>query len=432
MNTNRIALALPLAAALLAATATTTPAAALTAGGTRAGGPWHSAWAASPQAPAHTPWYPNWSEAGFTDQSVRQVVRVGAAGDEVRIRLTNVHGRTPLRLTGATVARSAGGAAVRQDTVRALRFGGAGPVTVPAGRELSSDPVGLPVRAFEELTVTLYFRGPTGPATFHNVAMTTSYRAAGDHRRDTAAEAFTDRSLSWYYLAGVDVHGADPGASREAGRGAVVAFGDSLTDGFGSTPGANHRYPDRLAERLAADGTPRAVLNAGIGGNKVLTGSECFGESAVERFRRDALGRPDVRTVIVLQGTNDIIQPDTEVDHCTAGTPRVTAEQLIDGHRRLVREAHAHGVRILGATMPPYLGSPAWTRAGDEVRTAVNTWIRTSGAYDGVVDFDRVLADTSDPAGAKIKAEYVLEADRIHLTDAGYTAMAGAVDLNSL
>ncbi|MFG2878915.1 SGNH/GDSL hydrolase family protein [Streptomyces sp. NPDC048337] len=424
MNTKQIALAVPFAAALLAVTATT-PAVARTAPWNS---DWHSAWAASPQAPTHTPWYANWSEQGFADQSVRQVVRVTAEGSEVRIRLSNAYGKTPLRLTGATVARSAGGAAVRQDTVRALRFRGAGGVTVPAGGELSSDPVALPVRAFEELTVTFFFQGPTGPATFHNVAMATSYRAAGDHRRDAAADAFTDQSRSWYYLAGVDVKNRDRGGDR----GAVVTFGDSLTDGFGSTPGANGRYPDRLAERLAANGTARPVLNAGIGGNKVLTDSECFGESALSRFRRDALGRPDVRTVIVLEGTNDIVQPDVPADHCTAGSPRVSAEQIIAGHLRLIREAHARGVRIVGATIPPYRGFPAWNKPADDVRIAVNTWIRTGGAYDGVADFDRVLADGADPAGDSIKDEYVLEMDHLHLKDAGYKAMADAVDLNSL
>ncbi|MFC9295305.1 SGNH/GDSL hydrolase family protein [Streptomyces sp. NPDC057011] len=424
MDTKKIALAAPLAAALLAVTAAS-PAGAY-------GSPWHSAWASSPQAPAHTSWYPNWSEQGFADQSVRQVVRVGAEGSEVRIRLTNAYGKTPLRLTGATVARSAGGAAVQQDTVRTLTFRGSGGVTVPAGGELSSDPVALPVRAFEELTVTFWFQGPTGPATFHNVAMTTSYRAAGDHRRDAAGDAFTDRSWSWYYLAGVDVKNRDRDRGRGGERGAVVTFGDSLTDGFGSTPGANRRYPDLLAERLAESGAARPVLNAGIGGNKVLTGSECFGESALSRFRRDALGRPDVRTVIVLEGTNDIVQPDVPADHCTAGSPRVTAEQIIAGHLQLIREAHTRGVRVVGATIPPYRGFPAWNKASDDVRIAVNTWIRTSGAYDGVADFDRVLADGSDPAGDAIKEEYVLEMDHLHLKDAGYKAMADAVDLNTL
>ncbi|MFD9335310.1 SGNH/GDSL hydrolase family protein [Streptomyces sp. NPDC060028] len=420
MTAKTIALALPLAAVLVAGVATTAAAARPT--------PWRSAWGTSQQAPAHTDWYPNWSEAGFADHSVRQVIRVGAQGSELRVRLSNAYGTTPLRLTGASVARSAGGAAVQPQSVRPLRFDGTGAVTIPAGRELSSDALDLPVAAFEQLTVTLYFEGPTGPATFHNAAMATTYRAGGDHLGDASAEAFTEQSYSWYYLAGIDVKS---GAGPVGRPGAVVAFGDSLTDGFGSTPGADRRYTDALADRLAAAGRPRPVVNAGIGGNKLLGDSECYGESGLERFRRDALARPDVRTVIVLEGTNDIVQPDLPADHCNTPSPKVTAQELIAGHRRLIREAHARGVRILGTTIPPYWDRDAayWTERGESVRTAVNTWIRTSGAYDGVVDLDRAVADPADPR--KIRQEYAAP-DHLHLNDDGYKALAATIDLNSL
>ncbi|MFJ3876118.1 SGNH/GDSL hydrolase family protein [Streptomyces sp. NPDC090077] len=420
MTTKKTALAVPLAAALLAVAGTTTAAAPAAARTT----PWHSAWGASPQAPTHTDWFPNWSEEGFRNQSVRQVVRAGAEGTELRVRLTNAYGKTPLRITGATVARSAGGAAVLPGSVRTLRFGGAATAAVPAGATLASDAVALPVKAFEQVTVTLWFQGPTGPATFHNVAMGTSYRAAGDHLRDTSGNAFSapgDQSFSWYHLAGIDVKGGVRGR-------AVVTFGDSLTDGFGATPGTDRRYPDALADRLAGQGRPRAVLNAGIAGNKVLNDSPCFGESALHRFRRDALGRPDTGTVIVLQGTNDIIQPDMPQDRCTAG-PRATAQEIIAGHRELIREARRSGVRILGGTLPPYGDAAYWNPAAEAVRNEVNTWIRTSGSYDGVVDFDRAVADPEHPQ--KLKAELAF-ADRLHLNDAGYRAMAGAVDPDSL
>ncbi|RST04931.1 SGNH/GDSL hydrolase family protein [Streptomyces sp. WAC07149] len=423
MTTKKTALALPLAAALLAVAGTTAATAPATAHGT----PWNSAWGTAPQAPTHTDWYPNWSEEGFRDQSVRQVVRAGAEGSELRVRLTNAYGKTPLRLTGATVARSAGGAAVQAGSVRTLRFGGAGTATVPAGGTLASDAVALPVKAFEQLTVTLWFQGPTGPATFHNLALGTSYRADGDHLRDTAGDAYSapgNQSWSWYHLAGIDVRGGGPGGARRA----VVTFGDSLSDGFGATPGTDRRYPDALAERLAGQGRPRAVLNAGIGGNKVLNDSPCFGESALHRFRRDALGRPDTGTVIVLQGTNDIIQPDTPQDRCTAG-PRATAQEIIAGHRQLIREAHQRGVRILGGTLPPYGDAQYWNPAAEAIRNDVNTWIRTSGSYDGVVDFDRAVADPEHPQ--KLKAELAF-ADRLHLNDAGYRAMAEAVDPGAL
>ncbi|MFI6642576.1 SGNH/GDSL hydrolase family protein [Streptomyces sp. NPDC050504] len=418
MNAKTIALGIALTATVVSAPATASARPA----------PWRSAWASSQHAPADTSWNPNWSTDGFDNHSVRQVVRVGSDGTSLRVRVSNAYGTAPLRLTGATVARSAGGAAVRPETVREVRFHGGGSVTVPAGGESSSDPVALRVRAFERLTVTFYFRGATGPATFHNAALTTSYRASGNHLRDASQDAFAGRSsASWYYLAGVDVKG---GARPSRSRNAVVAFGDSLTDGVGSTPDADHRYPDALADRLARSGAPRPVLNAGIGGNKVLTDSVCSGESALDRFGRDALDRTDVGTVIVLAGTNDIVQPAMPDDLCTLPTTKVTAAQIIAGHRRLIGQAHARGVRVLGGTLPPYGAFPYWNAAGEKLRVEVNRWIRTSGACDGVVDFDRAVADPEHPE--RIREEYVFPFDGIHLKDAGYKAMADAVDLNVL
>ncbi|MFH8786811.1 SGNH/GDSL hydrolase family protein [Streptomyces roseoverticillatus] len=419
--------AVPLAAALLALAPSAAPAAPAAdrnqPSGQQPSGPrpWTAAWTAAPQAPAHTDWYPNWSEAGFENQTVRQVIRAGAAGSELRVRLSNAYGKTPLRLAGATVALSDGGAAVRPGTVRPLRFGGAGSVAVPAGGELVSDPAALPVEAFGKLAVTLYFQAPSGPATFHNLALTGSYRAAGDHSTDVSAGAFTEPpSLSWYYLAGVDVKGSPRGRGNT-----VVAFGDSLTDGYGSDFGADNRYPDVLAERLAAAGSPRTVVNAGIGGNKLLNGSDCFGESALARFRRDALDRTDVGTVVLLEGTNDIVQPD-DPGRCTTPAPKVTSQDITGGLRQLIREARARGVRVLGATIPPYQGYGHWTERGERVRNEVNQWIRTSGAYDGVVDVDRAVAD-----GPRIRKEFAFT-DGIHLNGAGYRAVAEAVDLDRL
>jgi lysophospholipase L1-like esterase len=217
----------------------------------------------------------------------------------------------------------------------------------------------------------------------------------------------------------VDVSG------HHANRGAVVAFGDSLTDGSFSTPNADNRYPDELAERLVTAGRPLGVLNAGIGGNRVLTDAPGFGEKATARFQRDALERPGVRTVIVLEGINDIGMGEA------AGTP-VTAQQLIDGHRALIRAAHARGVRVIGATITPTKGVPYpgyYTERGEAVRDAVNHWIRASGEYDAVADFDRTLADPADPD--RMRPEYD-GGDALHPNDAGMHAMADAVDLDTL
>ncbi|WP_167975451.1 SGNH/GDSL hydrolase family protein [Lentzea indica] len=382
---------------------------------------WHAAWSASPQRPSAN-FTPNWSEQGFTDQTVRQSVRVSLDGVAVRVRLANTYGTTPLTVTGATVARGSGGAAARPGSVRRLTVGGASAFTVPAGAELASDPVSLSVRALDSVTVTLYFAVPTGPATYHAQAMTASYRATGDRTADTRAAAFTESTASWYYLAGVDVIGA---VCRREG---LVLFGDSLTDGYGSTPGADNRYPDELAERLAATGHPRAVLNQGIGGNRMIVDSAWLGDKATTRFHRDVLDQPGVGAVIVLAGINDIGMSEARQPLAAPHT-EVSAAEIIAGHRDLITRAHAKGLRIIGGTMPPTKGSRYYTPLSEAKRDEVNTWIRTSGEYDAVVDFDRALAwpadaDQFDPAYDS--------GDHLHPNDAGYRAMADAVDLADL
>jgi lysophospholipase L1-like esterase len=301
-----------------------------------------------------------------------------------------------------------------------VSFGGRRSAVVAAGRQLSSDAVPLRVGALERLTVTLYFAAPTGPATFHPQALATSYRAAGDHLRDRSADAYTETSQSWYYLSGVDVTGPE----RRRDKGVVVAFGDSITDGSFSTPDANDRYPDELAERLVAAGRRLGVVNAGIGGNRILADADGFGERATARFGRDALGQPGVRTVIVLEGINDI--------GLGGGAEPVTAQQLIDGHRALIRAAHARGVRVVGATILPFAGviyPGYYTPRGEEVRDAVNDWIRTGGEYDAVADLDRALGDPADPDRLNPRFD---GGDGLHPNDAGMRAMAEAVDLDSL
>ncbi|MFD5324601.1 SGNH/GDSL hydrolase family protein [Streptomyces sp. NPDC127092] len=405
-----------------AATADTPAATTATAAGATAGA-WHGVWAASPQAPA-APFAPNWSLQGFADQTVRQTVRISAGGSKARIELTNRYGTTPLRVTGATVARTAEGGAVVPGSVRALTFQGRGSVTVPAGGTLLSDGVPFRTKALESVTVTLYLAGPTGPATFHHMASATSYRAAGDHRADTSGAAFTETSSSWYYLSGVEVSGGPRAAARRDG---IVAFGDSITDGVGSTADADNRYPDELAERLAATGRPRAVLNHGIGGNEVTNDTTWAGEKAVARFRKDVLTEKGVSTVILLEGINDFGGSGPAFPG--GPTPEVSVNQLIEGHRTLIRQAHAHGLKVVGATLTPIKGSFYDTPENEAKREAFNEWVRTSGAYDAVVDFDRAVADPSDPD--RILPAYD-SGDHLHPGDAGYTAMAEALDLDEL
>lgn len=378
---------------------------------------WAGGWGASPQAPV-AGFEPNWSREGFADQSVRQVVRVTAGGPLVRIRLSTVYSG-PVSLTGATIARAADGGAVRPGSVRRLTFGHRAGVEIPAGREIVSDAAPLPVGPLDEVAVTLHFARPTGPATFHASALATSFRASGEHLSDTSAAAFTETTRSWYFLTGVDVLDTSPR------RDTVVAFGDSITDGVGSTVDADNRYPDELAERLRGR---FGVLNEGIGGNRVLNDSPCFGESATKRFTRDVLGRPDVRTVVVLEGINDIISSDVEFE-CFVPNPEVTAAEVVAGHRTLIRQAHARGVRVVGATLLPVKGFATYDERIEAVRSEVNAWIRTSGEYDAVVDFDRALADPADPRALLPAYD---SGDHVHPNDAGYRAMAAAVDLRAL
>jgi lysophospholipase L1-like esterase len=419
-----------LAAALLTGSATgsqtTTHGAARVAAHGRTGA-WAGTWGTAVQhpMPGNEFFGPNWSMEGFADQSVRQVVRVSTGGARVRIRLSNLYGTGPLRVAGATIGKAGEGAAVRPGTIRELRFGGSPSTTIPAGGGVSSDAARLRVAPLDKLTVTLFFAEPSGPATFHEGGFTTTYRATGDHRVDPGAAAFGgETSHSFYVLAGVDVAGG-AGASR----GTVAAFGDSITDGAFSTPGADDRYPDELAERLVGAGRPMGVVNLGINGNKLLSDSTCFGEKGVTRFPRQVLSQPGIRTAIVLEGINDIGSAG-QPDFGCGVSPAITVEQLIEGHRTLIRAAHARGVRILGATLTPFKGNEFYFNERTEaMRDALNHWIRTSGEYDAVVDFDRALADPADPDAMRPAYD---AGDHLHPNDAGMAAMAAVIDLRTL
>ncbi|GAA3893689.1 SGNH/GDSL hydrolase family protein [Saccharothrix violaceirubra] len=402
------------AAALLGASATATaqPAA-------HAAGGWGATWGSSQHAGAELFGSP-WVTEGFDDHSVRQVVRLSRGGPALRVRLSNAFGTSPLRLTGATVARTDKGASVRPGSVRHVTFQGRKSTTVAVGAELASDPIPFAVPSFEQVTVTLHFAGRTGPATAHGDATATSWRAKGDHRADVSASAFTESTTSWYYLSGVDVVDLSPR------RDTVVAFGDSITDGAESTVDADRRYPDRLARRL---GGRLGVVNAGISGNRVVNDSPCMGEKAPARFTRDVLSHPDVRTVILLEGINDIGFSEIDLGPCGLPNPRVTADEIIGGYRQIIAAAKAKGIRVVGGTLTPFKGAFYATDRGEGVRQAVNHWIRTSGAYDAVVDFDKAVADPADPTALRPEFD---PGDHLHPNDAGYQAMADAVDLSTL
>jgi len=386
---------------------------------------WSASWASAMQQPvASSPdMGENWSMEGFSGQTVRQEVRISGGGNVVRIRLSNLYGTKPLRLAAATVAESAGGPATEPGTMRSLTFRGSRSVTIAAGQVTASDAVGLHVAPLESLTATLYFAAPTGPSTFHEDGLTTTYQATGDHARDSGAAAFDGpTSHSYYYLTGVDV------ATR--GPQTVVAFGDSITNGHNSSVGGNDRYTDALAERLLAEHSPLSVANAGITGNLLLHQLPCFGETGITRFERDALYQPGARTVILMEGSNDIW--DSQADHGCGTTPAVTAGQIIDGFRALIDAAHARGIRVIGATILPFKAdyeSAAEFQRAEAIREAVNNWILGSGKYDAVADFAAAVADPADPQ--QLNPSYD-SGDHLHPNDAGYRVIATAIDVDNL
>ncbi|WP_097286013.1 GDSL-type esterase/lipase family protein [Streptomyces sp. OK228] len=350
-----------------------------------------TAWTASPQLPA-VGFTPNWSQEGFWRQSLRQVVRIGAGGGRVRIRLSNAYGTSPLRIAGATVARAGEGAGVEPGSLRRLTFEGAGGVEIPARGQVASDPAELVVEALESVTVTLRLDAATGPATFHAQAFATSHRGEGDRLDDLDGDGFGETSESWYFLSAVEVD-----AGRTDG---VVLFGDSIVDGFGSTPGA------------------------GIGGNLLLNDSAWYGEKGVRRFGRDVLDQAGVEAVVVLLGLNDIGFSETDEQPTYKPAPVVEADELIDGYRELIRQARGRGLRAIGATLLPFGGSDHWGERAAKVSREVNGWILGAGEWDAVVDLNGVLADPEDPD--RLRGVYDF-GDHLHPNDAGYEVMAEEV-----
>jgi lysophospholipase L1-like esterase len=404
------AFALLLLAATIAVFVSSRPAATARPGG------WVTSWSASPQNAAPG----TLAIGGFDDQTLREIIFPSVGGDLIRLELTNVFGTSPLRIGHVTVALAGLGASVVPGTIHPVTFGGRPSARIPAGEQVFSDPVGIQVPAMQDLAVSVYLPCRTGRATLHTDAQQVNWvSAGGDHAADSGSGAFTAAIPSWYYVSGLLVRSS-------AAAGTVVAFGDSITDGVGSAVGGNGRWPNDLARRLdGLAGPGLAVADEGIGGNRVLTGSQCCGASALARFARDALDRPGVRDIILLEGINDI--------GFSAGRrssdAEVSAAQLVAGYEQLIARAHARGVRIFGATLLPFRGAGYYTPAGEATREAVNAWIRTSGAFDGVVDFDAVMRDPADPL--RLNPAYD-SGDRLHPNDAGYEAMAGAINLQLL
>jgi lysophospholipase L1-like esterase len=304
-----------------------------------------------------------------------------------------------------------------------VTFAGRRSVLVAPGRTVFSDPIHLAVRPMSRVLISIYLPTATGPATEHRDARQINYVAPGDHSLDVSGGAFADETGSWFFLAGIDA------LAPSWNYGAVVALGDSITDGLGSPVNANERWPNFLARRLSTmKGKTLSVVDEGIGGNRVLDNSSCCGVSAVTRFAPDVRGQPSARIMILLEGINDI-----GLAHRSLASPAadsdVLARRIIGAYRRIIRLAHVAGIQVFGGTLTPFQGALYWTPEGEVTREAVNHWIRTSGAFDGVIDFARATRARFDPT--RLAPAYD-SGDHLHLNAAGYRAMASAVNLAAL
>ena len=365
---------------------------------------WVGTWEAAPASGEdNTP-------VGFPNFSIRNVVHTSVGGSQARIRLTNRYGTSPITFGHVTLGVQARVGTADAASLVTVKFNGAVSTTVAAGADIVSDPVPLRVPANSNLLVTTFVPTSSGPATYHPLAEQTSFFTRdGDHAADTWGTAFNETTGTWHYVTGVDV-------LNTVSRGTVVTLGDSITDGYGSTPEANHRWPNYLSERL---GQRLGVNDAGISANRLLLDGGSGGEAAIKRLDEDVLSRTNVHSMIVLLGVNDIQQDPHQLD------PTKIEGALQD----IAQRAHAKGIRTVAATILPFKGWGAWTPQLESVRQAVNDWIRTSHVYDTVVDFDQVTRDPADPQ--RMLPRYDC-GDHLHPGDAGYQAMANAVDLNSL
>lgn len=382
-------------------------------------------------APATGKWVASWGSSQISldsgtalpastasDVTIRQVVRLALGGDRLRVRFSNAHGSEPMRIGRASVAVSPSNRSPGVVRSRAVTFDGRPTITIPAGADYVSDPVKLSVAALQDVAVSLYLPQPVSRQTGHPGARTATWIVRGDK---TAAPGFEpDETIErWFFLSGIDVESGEK-------SGAIVVLGDSITDGFGVKGGANARWTDRLAERLQAEPAARglSVINKGTGGSNVLRNG--IGPSGLARFERDVLAVPGARHLLILYGVNDL-----------GGLSRAGADQaahdalvadLTGAYRQMIRRAHDAGIRVYGATIMPFGGS-GYYRPGprtEAARRAVNHWIRTSGEFDGIIDFDALLAD---PAQRDRLREVYDSGDHLHPSIAAYRVMGDAVDL---
>jgi lysophospholipase L1-like esterase len=388
----------------------------------KTGDHWVTTWATAeslirtpPPAPAQPPTTPpkaNPATRGFDNQTVRMAVRISMGGKRLRVRLSNSFGSAPLAIGAVHIAQRSKDSEIVAGSDHALTFDGKPGCVIGPGIVLASDAVDMTVASMADLSISIFFPGETGPPTTHGTGLHNAYVAAGDQ---TNAPSFSGpvSGTQYFYVSGIDVLAPADAAT-------VVTLGDSITDGARSTNETDHSWPILLAARLAGNKATAGigVANEGIGGNRILR--DVSGTSALARFDRDVLSQPGVKWVMFLEGINDI-------GHGTqAPAEAVTAEELIAGHKQIIEMAHAHGIQAIGCTLTPFEGAAYFSEHGQEMREALNKWIRTSGAYDAVVDFDAAVHDTADIK--KFRADFD-PGDHLHPNNAGYEAMANSIDL---
>lgn len=373
-----------------------------------------------PPPPADQPPPPNPRDpypAALHDQTVRMVARSSVAGAQLRLEFASRNGAQPVRFGAVRVALAGEDGATLPGTDRVVTFGGRGDVVLQPGTRLVSDHVDLAVPPLTKLAVSVYLPEETPTETVDGIGLEPTFIASGNRTADARLDGAT-RASAYFWLRGISVPAAP-------GGGAIVAFGDSITEGYATTRGANRSWPELLAERLQASAETAgwSVINTGISGNRVLRSGA--GEAALARFTEDVLSRPGARWVVVLEGINDI---NMSIMPGMPASQRATADEIIAGLDQLVTRARNHGMKIAGGTVLATRGLPFWSEEGEAMRQAVNTWIRTSGRFDLVIDFDAATRDPADPLCLNPTYD---SNDHVHPSDEGNRAMAAAVELSA-
>lgn len=383
------------------------------------GGQWIGAWSASQVAAWETvDWDGGTSRKGFDNQTLRMIVHPNESGSAVRIRLSNEFGIKPLTFDKVTIADTQEGAEVVAGSVKSLTFNNNESVTIPKGEVVYSDPIPFEVTDGTDLTISVYVPSESGPTTWHNTSNQTTYISAeGDFTNEETGDAFTQSFDAWFWLSGVDVMTHSNKKSR-----VIVALGDSITDGYLSTLNENCRWTDVFNDRLDREikNQTFSVLNQGISGNRILTDSPIFGEKALSRLERDVFSQTGVTDIILLEGINDIGHEPNVYD----------ANEIIAGMKEIAEEAHERGIRIYAGTLTPFNGyddGNYFSPEGEQTRQEVNQWIRNNDVFDGIIDFDSVLRDPSNPE--KLLPAYD-SGDHLHPNDLGLQVMAESIDLS--